>query len=300
MTAVNLNARPLGEALGMEIGGVNLPRLTDAEMTKIVDRFDYTSALLFRDQALSPEDLIAFSRRLGEPDEAPVNEAGKTVVAGLPELYVVSNIKDANGVPIGSLGAGEAVWHTDMSYLENPPDASLLYALEVPPEGGDTWVAGMVAALAGMDPALRTRIEGRRIKHDGTYNSGGYLRQGVEATDDPLKAPGAYHPAICRHERSGRETLYLGRRRNAWVEGLEWAESETLLDELWAHATRPEYCYKHRWRVGDVLIWDNRATLHRRDPFDPAARRLMHRTQVRGKAAPTAMNGEPRLTLRRK
>ena len=238
---------------------------------------------------MSPQDLVAFSRRLGDLDEAPVNKAGKTVVAGLPELYVVSNIKDASGVAIGSLGAGEAVWHTDMSYLENPPDASLLYALEVPAEGGDTWVAGMVAALVGMDPALRARITGRRIKHDGTYNSGDYLRQGVEATDDPLKAPGAYHPAICRHPRTGHEALYLGRRSNAWIEGLERAESEALLDAVWAHATRPEYCYKHHWRVGDVLIWDNRATLHRRDPFDAAARRLMHRTQIRGKAAPVGV-----------
>jgi taurine dioxygenase len=281
-----LTIRPLGEALGLEIGRANLNRVTAAQMADIAECFDRASALLIRGQALSPEALVAFSRRLGELDEAPVNEAGKTVVDGLPELYVVSNIKDAAGVPIGSLGVGEAVWHTDMSYLENPPDASLLYAVEVPAEGGNTWVAGMAAALEGMDPALRAQIEGRRIKHDGTYNSGGYLRQGLVATDDPLKAPGAFHPAICHDPRSGRDVLYLGRRRNAWVEGLERAESEALLDDLWAHATRDEYVYVHRWRVGDVLIWDNRATLHRRDPFDAATRRLMHRTQVRGKAPP--------------
>jgi taurine dioxygenase len=286
VTRSGLATRPLGEALGLEIGGVDLTRVTDAHMADIVDCLDRASALLIRGQEMPPSALVAFSRRLGELDEAPVNEAGKTVVAGLPELYVVSNIKDSDGVAIGSLGAGEAVWHTDMSYLSIPPDASLLYALEVPAEGGDTWVAGMVAALAGMAPELRARIAGRRIKHDGTYNSGGYLRQGVEATDDPLQAPGAFHPAICRHPRSGREALYLGRRRNAWVEGLERAESEALLDALWTHATRAEYAYVHRWWVGDVLIWDNRSTLHRRDPFDPAARRLMHRTQIRGKAAP--------------
>jgi taurine dioxygenase len=237
---------------------------------------------------MTPGEIVAFSRHLGELDEAPVNENGKKFVAGLPELYVVSNIKDAKGEAIGSLGAGEAVWHTDMSYLANPPDASLLYAVEIPPEGGDTWVAGMHAALEDMAPELRARIEGRRIKHDGTYNSGGYLRQGVTATEDIERAPGALHPAICRHPRTGREALYLGRRRNAYVEGLGKDESDALLDALWAHATRPEYCYRHRWRLGDVLIWDNRATLHRRDPFDPEARRLMHRTQVRGKAAPAA------------
>jgi len=286
---MKLVAQPLTAQVGLEIRGIDLKHVTDAQMVDIVECFDRASALLIRGQSLSPEDLVAFSRRMGDLDEAPVNEAGKTVVAGLPELYVVSNIKDAKGVAIGSLGAGEAVWHTDMSYLENPPDASLLYALEVPAEGGDTWVAGMFAALAEMASDLRARIEGRRIKHDGTYNSGGYLRQGVEATDDPLKAPGAYHPAICRHPRTGQQALYLGRRRNAWIEGLERAESEALLDAVWAHATRPEYCYKHHWRVGDVLIWDNRATLHRRDPFDAAARRLMHRTQIRGKAAPVGV-----------
>ncbi len=289
MTLLEMNARPLGDALGLEVGGVDLNRVTDAQMVEITDYFDRASALLIRGQALSPEALVAFSRRLGTLDEAPVNEAGKTVVAGLPELYVVSNITGSDGVAIGSLGAGEAVWHTDMSYLENPPDASLLYAVEVPAEGGDTWVAGMVAALAGMAPELRARIAGRRIKHDGTFNSGGYVRQGLVATDDPMEAVGAFHPAICRQPRSGREALYLGRRRNAYVEGLERADSEALLDELWAHATRDAYCYKHRWKVGDVLIWDNRATLHRRDPFDAAARRLMHRTQVRGKARPAGV-----------
>lgn len=286
MRTAGLETRPLGDALGMEIGGADLRTLGQPQMDALRDCFDRASALLIRGQHLAPGDLVAFSRRLGDLDEAPVNEAGKTVVPGLPELYVVSNIKDADGVPIGSLGSGEAAWHTDMSYLENPPGASLLHAVEVPPEGGDTWVAGMCAALEGMPARLRARIEGRRIKHDGTYNSGGYLRQGVAATDDPLTAPGAFHPAICRHPRTGRDALYLGRRRNAWVEGLERAESEALLDALWTHATQDAYCYKHRWRVGDVLIWDNRTTLHRRDPFDPSARRLMHRTQVRGKARP--------------
>jgi taurine dioxygenase len=288
VTAAGLATRPLGDALGLEIEDIDIRRVSEAQMAEIAHCLDHASALLVRDQELSPKDLVAFSRRLGELDEAPVNEAGKTVVEGLPELYVVSNIKDAQGVPIGSLGAGEAVWHTDMSYLENPPDASLLYAVEVPPEGGDTWVAGMAAALDAMPPELRARIEGRRIKHDGTYNSGGYLRQGVDASDDPMVAPGAWHPAICQHPGSGREVLYLGRRRNAWVEGLERGESEALLDALWEHATGSEFVFKHRWLVGDLLIWDNRSTLHRRDPFDPAARRLMHRTQVKGKAAPAA------------
>ncbi len=283
---MGFETRPLTARVGLEIVGLDLKRATDADIAALAECLDRASALLLRGQSMTAEEIVAFSRRLGELDEAPVNENGKKFVAGLPELYVVSNIKDANGEAIGSLGAGEAVWHTDMSYLANPPDASLLYAVEIPAEGGDTWVAGMHAALEDMPAELRARIEDRRIKHDGTYNSGGYLRQGVMATDDLERAPGTLHRAICRHPRTGREALYLGRRRNAYVEGLGKDELDALLDALWAHATRPEYCYRHRWGVGDMLIWDNRATLHRRDPFDPEARRLMHRTQVRGKAAP--------------
>ena len=277
---------PLTKQVGMEVTGIDLADVSEGELEFIVDAFNTHSALLFRGQTLSNEDLVAFSSHLGELDEAPVNEKGKTAVPGLPELYVISNVKDPNGEPIGSLGAGEAVWHTDMSYLKNPPDASLLYALEVPSSGGDTWIAGMFAALDDMPDHLRKRIEGRSIKHDGTYNSGGYLRQGLSANDNPLTCEGTLHPAICSHSATGNPVLYLGRRRNSYIEGLGRQESETLLDELWAHATKEDYCYAHKWRVGDLLMWDNRATLHRREQFDAEERRLMHRTQVKGKSPP--------------
>ncbi|MFK7945850.1 MAG: TauD/TfdA dioxygenase family protein [Paracoccaceae bacterium] len=276
----------LSHAVGLELAEVDLADLSDIATTKTA--FDRYGAVLIRGLSLTPDALITFSRHFGQLDEAPVNEDGKTVVSGLPELYVVSNIKGADGKAIGSLGAGEAAWHTDMSYLPNPPDASMLYAVEVPATGGDTWVCSMAAALAEMPDSLRKRIEGRRIKHDGTYNSAGLLRQGAEATDDPHKAPGSWHPSICRHPRTGAEVLYLGRRRNAYVEGLGQEESDALLDDLWAHATQPQFAYTHRWAVGDLLMWDNRATLHRRDPFDVAARRLMHRTQIRGAKPPEA------------
>jgi taurine dioxygenase len=280
--------RPIAAALGMEVSGVDLREVDDAQARRIASLFYEHSALLFRDQKLEPAHLVRFSRYLGALDEAPVNEGGKTAVAGYPEIYVVSNILGQDGKPIGSLGAGEAAWHTDMSYLEKPPKASMLYAVEIPPAGGNTWLAGMYAALAELPSDLRRRIEGRRIKHDGTYNSAGLLRQGLTESDDPVTSPGTYHPIICRHEDTGREVLYLGRRRNAHIEGLELAASERLLDELWAHATQPRYTYAHTWRVGDVLMWDNRSTLHRRDPFDAAARRYMLRTQIKCEAPPRA------------
>ncbi len=226
-----------------------------------------------------------FSRRFGELDWAPVQETGRRFVDGHPEIYVVSNVI-ANGEPIGSLGAGEAAWHTDMSYLEDPPKASMLYALEVPAAGGNTYFCGMYHAYEALPEALRKRIGGMRVKHDGTYNSGGYLRQGVTAVDDPVTSPGVYHPLVCTHPETGRKALYLGRRRNAYIQGLPLDESDALLDELWSIATREEFAWHNEWRVGDVVLWDNRCTMHRRDPFDPAARRVLHRTQIKSETRP--------------
>ncbi|HYM31581.1 MAG TPA: TauD/TfdA family dioxygenase, partial [Candidatus Cybelea sp.] len=206
---------------------------------------------------------------------------------GLPEIYIVSNVIE-NGQPIGSLGAGEAVWHTDMSYLDQPPKASMLYALEVPPAGGNTSFCSMYRAYEALPPALQAQIASLRIKHDGTYNSGGYLRQGVIADDDPRTSPGTAHPLVCLHPETGRRMLYLGRRRNAYLMGLALEESEALLDELWSYAERPDFAWTHVWRVGDLVLWDNRCTMHRRDPFDDAARRVMHRTQIKGERRPSA------------
>ncbi len=281
-----IDVRPLSAAVGAEITGVDLARLDDATFTRVEAAWLQHSALLFRGQRLTHPDLLAFSRRFGRLDEAPINENGKKFVDGYPEIYVVSNIKDDDGQAIGSLGAGEAVWHTDMSYLPLPPDASLLYSVEVPPAGGNTWLCGLIAACAAMPEDLRRAVAGRSIKHDGTYNSGGYLRAGLTDTDDPTTSPGTAHPIVCRHPQTGAQTLYLGRRRNAYVIGLPLSDSEALLDHLWAHAAQAQFAFSHAWRVGDVLMWDNRTTLHRRDPFDADARRLMYRTQISGGSLP--------------
>ncbi|MDO9707966.1 TauD/TfdA dioxygenase family protein [Paracraurococcus lichenis] len=279
---------PTGAALGAEVRGVDLRTVDAAEFDRILAAWHEHSVLLFRGQGLSPDDLIAFSRRFGELDHAPIQENGRRFVEGRPELYVVSNVLGADGQPIGSLGNGEAVWHTDMSYLPRPPKASMLYALEIPPAGGDTHFASMHAAYETLPSALKARARGLMVKHDGTYNSGGFVRAGVTPTDDPRQAPGHLHPLVCTHPDTGRSMLYLGRRRMAYIDGLDLAESEALLDELWSYATRPEICWKNQWRVGDLVLWDNRCTMHRRDPFDAAARRVMHRTQVKGEAPPMA------------
>jgi taurine dioxygenase len=280
---------PTGRVLGAEVRGVDLTSLDDRQFSALKRAWHQHQVLLIRGQQLRDQDLIAFSRRFGDLDWAPVQETGRRFVEGLPEIYIVSNVK-VNGEPIGSLGAGEAVWHTDMSYLDVPPMASMLYALEVPPAGGNTSFCSMYAIHDALPAETKQRIASLKIKHDGTYNSGGYLRQGVTATDDPRTSPGAVHPLVCTHPDTGRKMLYLGRRRNAYLVGLELAESEALLDALWLYVEQPEFASKfsweHVWRVGDLVMWDNRCTMHRRDPFDDSARRIMHRTQIKGSERP--------------
>ena len=278
---------PTQKALGAEIRGVDLRTINDDDFAAVHQAWLDHSVLLFRGQKLNDGDLIAFSKKFGDLDWAPVQETGRRFVEGHPEIYVVSNVIE-NGVPIGSLGAGEATWHTDMSYLPDPPKASMLYALEVPLSGGDTYFTSMYRAYESLSADLKRRIEGLRLKHDGTYNSGGYVRQGITATDDPIASPGAWHPLVCTHPGTKRRLLYLGRRRNAYIEGLSLSDSDALLDQLWAHATRDEFTWGNQWRVGDLVLWDNRCTMHRRDPFDANSRRVMHRTQVKGDSRPSA------------
>jgi taurine dioxygenase len=275
-----MRAIPSGAALGAEIQNLELKDLGDRDFSEIHRVWLEHLVVRFRGQQLTIEGLIAFSRRFGELDWAPVQETGRRFVAGHPEIYVVSNVIE-NGVPIGSLGAGEAVWHTDMSYLENPPKASMLYALEIPPAGGDTYFCNMYRAYESLPDALRQRASGLALKHDATYNSGGYVRQGLTATDDPASSHGVYHPLVRTHPETGRRALYLGRRRNAYIGGLPVADSEALLDELWSYATRDEIAWRNQWQPGDVVLWDNRCTMHRRDSFDPSSRRILYRTQIK-------------------
>ena len=278
---------PSGQALGAEIQGLDLKHISAEEFGAIHRAWLDYLVVLIRGQQLTDQDLIGFSQRFGELDWAPVQETGRRFVDGHPEIYVVSNVIE-NGMPIGSLGSGEAVWHTDMSYLEIPPKASILYALTVPAAGGDTYFCNMYAAYDSLPGALRERLSGLTLKHDATYNSGGYVRQGMTPLDDPLNSIGVYHPVVTTHPETGRKALYLGRRRNAYIDGLPLSESEALLDELWRYATQPELTWRNQWKPGDLVLWDNRCTMHRRDAFDPLFSRILHRTQIKGEMPPAA------------
>ena len=153
-------------------------------------------------------------------------------------------------------------------------------AHEVPPEGGNTYFANLHAAYETLDPALKERIAHLKCVHDASRNSAGELRLGYKDIADPRQTVGAVHPLVVRHAGSGRPHLLLGRRPKAYIQGLSLEESEDLLDQLWAHATQPRFTWMQVWQVGDMVMWDNAATLHRRDAFDPKSRRLMYRTQI--------------------
>jgi taurine dioxygenase len=169
-----------------------------------------------------------------------------------------------------------------MTYIETPPKAGILYALEIPPSGGNTYFADMYAAYDALDDNLKDRIEGRIAIHDGSRNSAGMLRKGYAQVTDVRETPGARHPLVRINPDDGRKALFLGRRGGSYILGMAVDESESLLDRLWAHVGNMRFAMCHEWQIGDLLIWNNLSVLHRRDEFDPAARRVMHRTQIKG------------------
>jgi taurine dioxygenase len=276
-----VRVRPTGAALGADIEGINLAGpLSPETLAAIKTAWADHLVLRFRDQLLSDDDLMRFSRQFGELDWAPI-AAANDAPEGREYIMVISNVVE-NGISIGQLGAYEAVWHTDMSYIAEPPMASALYSLEVPESGGDTGFCNMYIALETLPAKLRREIEGKCCRHDASRNSAGELRRGFVDAPDPSQTVGADHPIIRTHPTTGRKALFLGRRRNAYIPGLSLADSEALLDALWEHATKDDLTWYQQWRLGDLILWDNRAVMHRRDAFNAAARRVMHRTQIKG------------------
>jgi taurine dioxygenase len=273
---------PTAKPIGADIAGIDLSQpLSDDQFKVIFDAWMDRQVLRFRGQNLTKEQLLDFSRRFGDLDNAPINTKGEPWIAGYPKLAVMSNII-VEGQPVGSLGYGEAVWHTDMSYNDITPSGALLYALEVTKIGGETGFLNMYRAYETLPEDLKAAIERGQIKHDASRNSAGELRKGYKEVTDPRDAPGAVHPIVIRHPVTKRRALFLGRRPFGYVVGLPLEESEQLLDRLWAHATREENAWFQKWNVGDLLMWDNRCTMHKRTAFDSSERRFMLRTQIRG------------------
>lgn len=272
---------PSGKGCGAEVRGIDLARL-DGDAVDVLKRALLEHlVVVVRGQPVSDPQLVALGKSFGELEPPGMSIIGKPYIDAYPDILVISNVLE-NGQPMGNLGAGEAIWHTDMSYRAQPVSYAILHSLEIPPAGGNTYFANQYLAYETLSEELRRKLEGRLLVHDETYNSAGQLRKGFKEVTDPREAPGARHPLFRTHPVSGRKALYLGRRRNGYIVGLPLEESERLLDQLWSHASRPEFVWGHEWRVGDTLIWDNRCLIHRRDPFDASQRRMMHRVQIKG------------------
>ena len=278
--------QPMTPTFVAEISGVDVRSITDAEFEQLYAAWLEFGVLRLRDQPLNEDELQAFSARFGPLEEIPMGRLSESARAKIKNRYVTQlcNII-VDGKPIGGLGNAEANWHSDMTYVDTPPPASVLLGVEIPAEGGDTYFADQYAAYEALPDSLKHQIEHLTIKHDAAHTSVGKLRPGFEAFDDPRDAPGAVHPVVTRHEETGRLALYLGRREWAYMPGLSLAESEALLNELWRYATPPGSVWQQQWQPADLIIWDNRRVLHRRDDFDPQARRLMKRCQVLARSA---------------
>jgi taurine dioxygenase len=273
---------PSGSALGADIEGIDISQpLTPQQAAELKSAWAQHLVLRFRGQALSDPQLEAFSACFGTLDAAPVYKIGVRVDVHSDFVTVISNVKK-DGVPIGDLGDGEAVWHTDMSYNDAPPMASALHALEIPSIGGETGFCNMYEAYRALPDGLRQKIATLTCRHDSSRNSAGELRGNHRDVKDPREAPGAVHPLVIRHPDSGRPALFLGRRRNAYIIGLSLEDSEALLDEIWSIATQDAFTWYQHWQLHDTIMWDNRCTMHRRNAFDGTQRRIMHRTQIAG------------------
>ena len=277
------------KSLGGEIIGLDISKkLTQDQVNFINESWNERLVLVFKKQNLNDPKLINFSKYFGELDPPGPNPYGITFLPEFPEINVISNVKNEQGTPIGNLGDGEAVWHADMTYLDLPPKAGILYALEVPENQGNTHFANMNLAYSELPAAIKEKIDGKILIHDSAHNSAGMLRKGYSEVNDPTETPGARHPIVITDKSTNQKLLFLGRRPHAYIIGLEVEESENLLDEIWEHATQEKYTWTQQWEKGDLLMWKNLNVLHKRDAFDPNTRRIMHRTQLKGESKITA------------
>jgi len=269
-----LQTRPLSAALGAEIIGVDLRREMDDRFTaQILEAWHDNLVILLRDQHLSEDDQVRFAERFGPP--AVIHT--KQFVQKHPAVMLISNIRE-DGKPIGALPDGEMQFHSDQCYQERPAMASMLYAIEVPSKGGNTLFANAYAAYETLPEAIKRRIEGRRALNAYDYDTAA-TKRGTMVADG---VPTCVHPVVRTHPATGRKALYVNRLMTVRIEGMPDEESSELLDFLFDHQEQRQFVYEHVWRVGDILMWDNRCTLHARTDFSADERRLMRRVTILG------------------
>lgn len=275
---------PMNAALGADVVGFDIKTISSDEALAIRQAWLQHLVLRIRGQQFDDEHHLDFARKFGGLQvPARVINTGKGLHQSHPEISVISNIRE-NGVAIGSLGDGELAWHTDMSFIECPPAGSMLHALEVPGCGGDTSFLNMYELYEELPATLRTSIAGRYLKHEEVHASNLKIRVGKREPESRsvVDYPGKIHPLVRTHPETGKPALYLGRRLNAYIMGLPVDESEAILDELWARTNNPAYSVTQVWQVGDLVIWDNRCTMHKRTSFASELRRRMHRCVIEG------------------
>ena len=312
-TRAPLSIVPLaGAQFGAEITGLDPARISEDDRARIWDAYRQHHGLLCFSfgRLLDAEELHVLTTVFGENEFGPgmINGIGKGTPAEEEERTVEEQVTDlrARGIdpylmfignlepetldakPVDERFYGEWEWHSDMSYIEVPPTFSLLHSRVVPDEGGDTGFCSQVLAARDLPDELSERLAGLQAKHDSTYGSSGVLRPGMAAPASPVEALGHVHPMIRTVPTTGEEALFLGRRTNGYVVGLPIAESEELLDELWAFSTQERFCYRHKWQPGQVVVWDNRMLLHMRHPVRDGAARFMWCTQTKGEVVVAA------------
>jgi taurine dioxygenase len=271
---------PLTDAIGARVDGVDIAApMSDAVFADLRRALADHSVLVLPGQDFTPDEHIAFSRRFGPLEDHVLSDF---CLPGHPEIFVVSNIIE-DGRHIGAYG-GSKRYHSDLSYLDEPSMGSLFYCLECPTGSGETAFASMAAAYEALPPDMQRRLLGLNAVHDYVWN---YERS--HTTRPPLteaqkaKTPPVVHPAVVTHPETGRKTLYISEVFTRTFEGEDEAESQAMIAELMAFAAQPRFVYAHAWTPGDLVIWDNRTSVHKAMPFDEVnARRRMHRTTVRG------------------
>jgi alpha-ketoglutarate-dependent taurine dioxygenase len=283
MTRTRFDVVPLTQHIGAEIRGLDLREKPDEETTRAIYQawLDHL-VIVFPGQKLSQEDLIRVTGYFGELSELsrPPKYFPKGYSSLLPGIMLISNIRE-NGEPIGALPDGEMMFHHDMIHAEIPSKATLLYSVEIPSTGGNTLFASGYAAYETLDPAIRDRLEGRKAMHH--YNYGSTQRGDSRGTEAFAECS---HPVFRTHEDTGRKAVYVNRLMTTGVLDMPPAQSEPLLNAVFDHSEKRDFVYEHVWRVGDLLLWDNRCSSHARTDFPTNERRLMLRTTVKGTVRP--------------
>ena len=288
---------PSGAARGADIRGINFSEPLSGDDTAFVKQaWNKHLVLRFRDQHLQDEDLIRLADEFGGSQVAGsrqyyINAGFDTKsgrVSGLPGITIVSNL-DKNGKPEktnSGTGSSELFWHTDNSYVDNPPKGSILYGIQVPINGGgDTSFVNQYAAYDELSESMKKTLLTLHIRHDNSRNTAGGTRPTAKRPTTREEVDGPSHPIVRIHPETGRNALYLGRRYaspSSYIVELRQEESEALLDELWAHATQDKFVWTQIWKPKDVIMWDNRCTMHTRNKIDPTQPREMHRSLIKG------------------